>query len=448
MLLKSLPVLVLIVPLAAWAQATGQPADDNAPAVPELTDRAKTLLDEAGAESENLWQKSRSGAADLWQQSRDSAGDWWQRSREATLNAWEDAERALTPEEADPFREMWTDVVPTLEETLQIEDAKQQLPDRAWLRRDKRDANDDINALLDEAVSILSTSSVQSYRERIRELQEAIVQARSEIDDFRKQRIAAPRESVVKRTVADYDRLIEERMGDIRGYRNELSAIRRQFAGELRQMGLELSDEQVELLLATVVGDNIVDLGIVFDNVKTITRQLEELVRDSGEDLQSARRYYGMYVVLLRALERMHRDVEEMIEERYIPQIDAIAERARQLSSKTRELREDQPDKADLLAANLEAQHLTIKAAGVYRDYLEDQAKQVRAAREALDADIQTAWNTYETVRISGELVDLVQASQRLLDGLLDRQVPALRPFENLAMKRELEKLTEQLRGR
>jgi phage gp36-like protein len=448
MLFKPLSALVFLLPLLAPTQAAAEEADDAPPPAPELSDRAKGLLEQAGTEADKLWQQSRNGAADIWQQSRDTAGDWWQRSRDATLNAWDDAGRALTPEEVDPFREMWTEVVPTLEETLQIEDSKQQLPDRAWLGRDKRDADDDINALLDEAVAILSTSSVQRYRERIRELQQAIEQARAEIDDYRKQRIAAPRESVVNRTVADYDRLIEERMGDIRGYRDELSTIRRQFAGELRQMGLELSDEQVELLLSTVVGDNIVDLGIVFDNVKAITRQLEQLVRDSGEDLQSARRYYGMYVVLLRALERMHRDVEQQIAERYIPQIDAIAERARDLSDETRELQQSQPEKADILAANLEAQQLTIRAAAVYRDYLSDQAEQVRAAREALDADIQTAWNTYETVRISGELVDLVQASQRLLDGLLDRQVPALRPFENLAMKRELEKLTAQLRER
>ncbi len=445
MLLRLLPVFALVLTLPAIAQ--GQAADENLPPTPELTDRAKALLDQAGAETGELWRQSRDGAADLWDQSRDTADDWWQRSREATLNAWDDAGRALTPEEADPFRAMWTEVVPTLEETLQVEDSKQQLPDRAWLGRDQRDADADINALLDEAVAILSTSSVQRYRERIRELQEAIVDARAEIDAYRKQRIAAPRESVVKRTVGDYDRLIEERMGDIRGYGSELNGIRREFAGELRQMGLELSDEQVELLLSTVVGDNIVDLGIVFDNVKAITRQLEQLVRDSGEDLQSARRYYGMYVVLLRALARMHRDVEQQITERYIPQIDAIAERARNLSAETRELQRAQPDKAAILNGNLEAQQLTIRAAAVYRDYLEDQAEQVRAAREALDADIQTAWNTYETVRLSGELVDLVQASQQLLDGLLDRQVPALRPFENLAMQRELAKLTEQLRG-
>lgn len=436
MLSNSRAFFVLVMPLLVSMQVAGQEGDDTPPPVPELTDRARALLDQAGTATD-----------DLWRQSRDTADDWWQRSREATLNAWQDAEQALTPEEVDPFREMWTEVVPTLEETLTLEDASQQLPERAWFGRDQRDARDDINALLDEAVAILSASSVQRYRERIRELQRAIVQARAEIDDFRRQRIAAPRESVVKRTIADYDRLIEERMGDIRGYRDELGAIRRQFAGELRRMGLTLSDEQVELLLSTVVGDNIVDLGIVFDNVRAITQQLEQLVRDSGEDLNSARRYYGMYVVLLRALERMHRDVERQIDERYIPQIDAIAERARALSAETRDLKESQPEKADILAANLEAQQLTIRAAAVYRDYLDDQAEQVRGAREALAADIRTARNTYETVRISGELVDLVQASQQLLDGLLDRQVPTLRPFENLAMQRELAKLTEQLRA-
>jgi hypothetical protein len=99
-----------------------------------------------------------------------------------------------------------------------------------------------------------------------------------------------------------------------------------------------------------------------------------------------------------------------------------------------------------VLDANLEAQQLTIEAAGVYRDYLKQQAARCRA-RVALQEDIATAWNTYETVRVSGELVDLVKSSQQLLDGLLDRQVPALRPFQNLEMQREFAKLTEQLRA-
>jgi hypothetical protein len=142
----------------------------------------------------------------------------------------------------------------------------------------------------------------------------------------------------------------------------------------------------------------------------------------------------------------MHLNVEAAIADGYLPQIDDIAERARTLSRETRALLRRQPDKADLLRANLSAQQLTIDAAGVYRDYLREQQAQVAAARKVIEDDIAAAWNTYETVRVSGELVDLVRSSQRLLTSLMDRQVPTLRPFQNLEMQRELQKLTEQLR--
>jgi hypothetical protein len=251
---------------------------------------------------------------------------------------------------------------------------------------------------------------------------------------------------VVKRTVEDYDQAIAQRQADIDRYETELLQIRSAFAAELRKMGLDLTDEQVELLLSTVVGDNLIDLGIVFDNVKAITVQLERLVQESGEDLQSARRYYGMYVILLKSLNQMHLQVEQAISDGYVPQIDDIIARARELTAQTRALQERSPDKAELLGANLSAQHLTIQSAGVYREYLLEQGQQVGEARRELERDIAAAWNTYETVRVSGELVGLVRSSRRLLDGLLDRQIPALRPFQNLQMQREFEKLTAQLR--
>ncbi|ESQ13204.1 MAG: hypothetical protein N838_16025 [Thiohalocapsa sp. PB-PSB1] len=421
----------------------GQEIDANAGA---WEDRVDVLTEQAA----ELWQRSQQQADDLWQRSRQSADDWWQRSREATLDAWEDARDTLTPTEADAFGQVWTNVVPKLEETVSLEEAQKDLPDKAWFTRDKADAMAEINQLLDESVVILSTSPVQRYRDEIQSLEQGIAGARTDLDRYRKQRVAAPAKSLTTRTIDDYDRLIEEREQDIDRYRDELDRIKKEFAAELRAMGLELSDEQIEFLLSTVVGDSIVDLGIVFDNVKSITMQLEQLVRDSGEDLQSARRYYGMYVVLLRALNRMHLDVEQAIEQRYIPQINDISGRADALSDETRalmrELVSNNPNRAEVLKANLEAQRLTIEAASVYRQYLKQQAAQVRNARKLLEEDIATAWNTYETVRVSGELVDLVKSSQQLLDGLLQRQVPTLQPFRNLEMQREFAKLTKQLR--
>lgn len=383
---------------------------------------------------------------DAWDRTLETATGWWERSRDFADRAVADA-KGLFIEDRD-FARVWENVVPTLDSALVLEERHGELPEKSWIGTDQRSNREEINALLDEAVQILSTSPIQNYRERIRVLQARIEQARAEIADARQKRIAAPAESTLKKTVADYDRSIASLEDDIDRLNGELASVKREFADELRGLGLDLGDDQIELLLSTVVGDNMIDLGVLFDNVKAITQQLEVLVAQSGEDLQSARRYYGLYVVLLQALNRMHLQIEEAIGEQYVPQIDAIIARAQALSGETRRLQRDSPDRQDLLAANLAAQQLTVRAAEIYRRYLGDQATQVEQARSELEKDIATAWNTYETVRVSGELVSLVRSSKQLLEGLMNRQVPALRPFENLEMQREFQKLTEQLRAR
>lgn len=408
--------------------------------------RAEQTAPSAEDASGGLLERSLDEAATLWERSTESADSWWQRSRAATLEAWKKTQRSLDGGDQTPSAQIWKELVPTLDETLRIEEERPGLPERAWIGRDKRSADADINALLDASVAILSRSSAQDYRARIEELRARIAAARADIDRFRRARVAAPSESLLATTMRGYDARIAEREAEIRAHLAQLERVKAEFVDELRGLGLELSKDQVDLLLATVVGDNIIDLGIVFDNVKAISQQLETLVDESGEDLESARRYYGMYVILLRALERMHDDVVAAIDDDYLPEIAAIAERAAGLSEETRALMQAQPARAELLRNNLTAQQLTIEAAAVYRDYLIEQRAQVEQARATLAEDIDTAWNTYQTVRVSGELVDLVHSSQRLLDGLLEREVPPLRPFQNLEMQRELEELTHKLR--
>lgn len=385
-------------------------------------------------------------STDLWSQTRERATDWWEQSRDLAGQAMRDARGLLDSQEPD-FNRIWQRAMPTLDQTLLLEQRHQTLPESAWFGLDQKANRAEIDALLDEAVAILSVSPTLEYRDRIQALQEQILRWRAEIADYRQQRVTAPTESTFKKTVSDYDSLIAAREADIQRATQEIDGLKREFAQSLRAIGLKLEDEQLDLLLSTVVGDNLVDLGILFDNVKSITQQLEQLLEQSGEDLQSARRYYGLYVVLLKSLDRMHVQIEEAIDERYLPQIDDIVGQTQTLAADTERLLRETPDRRALLEGNLQAQQLTLQAAGFYRQYLVDQAAQVRQAREELEKDIAAAWNTYETVRVSGELVGLVRSSQLLLEGLMNRQAPALRPFESLEMQREIQKLTQQLRG-
>ena len=438
------------------ASGTRMPAGD--PAETTATETAASQVDgPSDPQDGSLWEQSWEGAGDLWRRSRDSAGRWleggqqgaeglWQDSQQKAGEAWDTTRRYLGPSPQTGFARLWAGVMPTLEETLALEERQASLPENRWFGEDQASNQAAIDELLDQAVALLSTSTTQDHRQRIRALQQQITQARQDIADYRRERVAAPAESLIKKTLADYDAAIAERQADIRRYEGELETVKRQFAVELRALGLELSDDQLDFMLTTVVGDNLIDLGILFDNVKVITGQLERLVEESGEDLQSARRYYGLYVILLKSLRQMHLQVELAIANSYIPRIDAIAQRAAELSTQTQALLKQNPDRQAILQANLDAQRLTLEAAEIYRQYLDEQGRQITAARVALETDIATAWNTYETVRVSGELVGIVKASRKLLDGLISRQVPALRPFRNLEMQREFEKLTEQLR--
>jgi hypothetical protein len=439
--MKPAAKILLLGPLAL---VSGAPAGDEGHPPPERSQ--SDTWDRTRQGMQDWWQRSSEGAGEIWSDTKQGSEKLWNHAWEAAGGAWDSTREMLQGEKPDTFGTIWDQVLPELQEALTLQERQAELPKSAWLGEDQASNQEAIHALLDEAVAILSTSDLQDYRDRIRTLQARIAETRQAIADDRQRRVSAPRKSMVKDTIEDLDRAIAAREAEIAGYQKDLSRIRQAFAKDLRETGLDLSDEQIELLLSTVVGDNLVDLGVVFDNVKAITLQLEKLIEKSGEDLQSARRYYGMYVVLIECLDRMQRQVEQAISGSYIPQIDAIITRAEALGTETRALQERSPDKADLLAANLDAQRLTIRAAGIYRDYLSEQGRKVSEARRELASDIAAAWNTYETVRVSGELVVLIRSSGKLLDGLLDRQVPALRPFANLELQREFEKLTIQLR--
>lgn len=387
------------------------------------------------------------GYAGMLDKSWELGADWWQRTEQWAESTWQETQEWFAADPGEGFARLWEAAMPRLDKARILEDRHASLPQQSWLGEDQASNRQAINELLDEVAEILSGASGESYRERIQALETAIDETQIEIAELRQERVVAPQRSTWRKTVADYDTAISERTEQIAAYSEELDALRREFATELRRMGLELTQEQLEFLLSSVVGDDVVDMAIAFDNVKTITEQLERLISESQEDIATARRYYGIYTVLLRVLDHMHKQAIDAIETDYLHRIDDIIARTQLLLAETKNLRRQTRGEHPILSANIEAQRLTLEVASFYRGYLEEQARTVAKARSRLARDLAIAENTYETVKVSGELIALMQSSQQLLDTLMSRQVPALRTFENLQMKREFEKLTERLRN-
>ncbi len=203
---------------------------------------AETAEPAPTAQDADASSRSKSSVDDWLQRSRETADEWWRDSQSAMDAAWDSTREYLGPREADHFGQLWDQLVPTLEETLVLEERQAELPEHAWFGRDQRSNQEAIDRLLDEAVAILSTSHLQRYRDRIRALQSEIAAFRQEIADYRRRRVSAPEKSLVEKTVTDYDRAIDAREDDIERLKREIVEIKRAFAADMQTIGLEISD--------------------------------------------------------------------------------------------------------------------------------------------------------------------------------------------------------------
>jgi len=376
-----------------------------------------------------------------WDKTRDYADQAWDGTREYADEAWNKTQR-LWRDEAEGDPRLWEQLQSPMDEVLVLKERNRSLPESAWFGADQESNREAIAALLDRSAQILVGDN--RHRRRMTEIEIAMADNRRAIAELKTKRLAAPSDSLWRSTVEDLNEEIGEREQVLDEQLRALAGVRSEFAAQLKAQGLAIDAEGLDFLLSTVVGDDVLDMAQAFLQVRRLTGQLETLTAESGEDLPIARRYYGMYTVLLGSLEHMHLQLLDAVDNRYLPQIQSIRERARELRRDTRRLMVEAP--SPVLKANLEAQALTLDAAKRYADYLKDQRRQVAASSERLSRDLAVAENTYETVKVSGDLLALMQDSQRLLTTLFKLQVPPLRSFENLAMKREFNRLTEQLR--
>jgi hypothetical protein len=384
---------------------------------------------------------------------------WWELSKQAMAAMWNSTTETLAAlvqqptettsmQETDPhFVQVWSKVTPTLEEVLELEQEHETLPDSAWIMKDKKDNLEDINELLDEAVTILSISNTAQTRQDIRALEDQIREMKQTISEYRQAKITAPVRSTWLKTVEDYDVKIKQVKEEIDKKYGDIAKLKTQFADQLAEKGLFISEEELEVLLSSVVGDDIIQTSIVYDNVKKISQQLMTLTIDSGEDIEISQRYYGMYTVLLKTLLYMQQTFINNIDEKYLPKIDKIAADVQDTKATTRNLLYGERDKnrRSYLAANLEAQNLTLKTAALYKRHLIGQRRKMVTAMAKTVSDLRIAQNTYKTVKLSGDLVNLLRTSQKSFDLLLNIQVPDLLVFENKQMKQEFAILTEKM---
>jgi hypothetical protein len=316
--------------------------------------------------------------------------------------------------------------------------------------REDREAR--VKALLDSALSIVTDvpvvdtqKTIDAHRRTIRDLEDQIAR-------LKEKQLMAPKEAllpgVLTDTVDSLDAGIQDLQARVGRNRDGIAAAKSQVSSALKASGVELSQEQVDLLLDGVLSGDLVRLVATFDAAKLVDAQLSRLVEAAGDNTAAARKYFAMHAALFAMLVHAQDMAIGKIDTQYLPRLDAVMKDLANARTRTMELlrADNRPDQQRILEANRESQQVAEEAAKAYRRYLLQQRDQIVRARQKAAHDLKIADNTFETVQASFELNNLMRDGTASFEALQKLEAPTFEQiFRNDDLRREFEALTRKL---
>ena len=318
--------------------------------------------------------------------------------------------------------------------------------------REDREAK--IKDLLDATLGIVTDVPVVEVQKRIETLKKNIRDLDDRIVKLREKQLVAPKEGFlpgyVTDTVDSLTKDIEDAGKRIVENRAEIAKAKTEVFEGLAKSGIQMTPEQVDLLLDGVLSGDLVRLVAVFNSAKAIDAQLAKLMAQSGENVGAARRYFAMHAALFAMVVHAQDTTIAKIDTQYLPKLEAIAKDIASARQRTADLlrAENRPDQRRALEANRDSQRLADDAAKGYRRYLIQQREQVARARKRAAHDLKIADNTYETVEASFQLRQLMKDSATSFEAIQKLEAPTFEQiFRNEELRREFENLTRKLDG-
>lgn len=319
-------------------------------------------------------------------------------------------------------------------------------------RETREDRELKVRTLLDSALSIVTEVPVVDVQKKVEQLRRNIRELEDQNAKLREKQVSAPKEAtlagILTDTVSSLEAAIGENVKRIEGNKNAIKASKGEIADALRSSGIDLAPDQVDLLLDSVLSGDLVRLVAVFNAAKIIDGQLAKLISATGDNMNSARKYFAMHAALFAMLVQAQDGTIAKIDTQYVPKLDAILSDLKSAKSKTNELLkgENRPDQKRALDANRESQKVAEDAAAAYRRYLQQQREQIAKARIKATRDLRIADNTYETVEASVQLRNLMRDSSASFEAIQRLEAPSFdQIFKNDELRREFENLTRKL---
>ena len=218
------------------------------------------------------------------------------------------------------------------------------------------------------------------------------------------------------------------------------------FRQRMDRYGVSLSNEQAEVLLSRIDAGDVTRMSSVFAVLSAMTSQFADAKKESGENIDVAKKYYAIYLGLLELQMSIQSEYINNVDNGYLPGVRKLGHEARDLLAETKAMiKGSSKEHRDAYRQNISSQEFTIKVTEVYEDSLRADRMKVQEAHAVVQKIHQLAANTFATVRVSSDLLTMMKSAETMLQEVLSLQTPELHPFENLDLQREFEAVTMRL---
>jgi hypothetical protein len=316
----------------------------------------------------------------------------------------------------------------------------------------REDREAEVRKLLDSVLEVVSDAPIVEMQASLADYRKNIASLKDQISTLRERRLHAPESGmlpgILSETQNSIDGNIEDLKKRIAENEAEVARVKAEVKAALAKSGIQMSDAQLDLLLDSVLGSDLIRLVTAFQAARAVDDQLANLLSASNEDVKAARRYFAMHAALFAMMVHAQNMLIEKIDTVYVVKLRGILADIRKTRFDTRKLLEEptRPDQKRALEANVKAQNFAEQVASFYRDYLLTQRSQLADARERTLRDLAIADNTFETVEASFQLYELMQDAKTSFEALQRLEAPGFdQVFKNETLRKEFESLTKKL---
>ena len=310
----------------------------------------------------------------------------------------------------------------------------------------------DVQELLNAALDVVTDVPLVAIQKRIDSANARINAIETQITELRERRLSAPKDALLPGILSDTVTSIDEEIADlnkrISENKKEISKAKLEIQSALFASGIEVTGDQLELLLGSVLGGDLIKMVAAFEASRKIDERLAVLMTEAGGEIKTSRRYFAMHAALFAMLVHAQNHVIEKIDKVYMKRMAAILKEIRRTRAETRRLLRgrNRDDQVRILNANLKAQAFSERVAIFYRDYLQTQRAQLVRARARSKRDLRIADNTYSTVEASFQLRALIDDAKSSFKALQMLEASGFdQVFKNKELREEFESITEKL---